>query len=734
MVKKILSVILSVTLLCSMAVVAGASTPEKTEWAENFDSYTADDFYASGDTTSSLWVTADCKEHEAYDSKEGGHYHLNDGWTMQSRGFQSGSYAAYNAWSLKDGDHGKKNSDKSLYADTLRFHHVNLKNNFGGTSVDLTNGNAIGFSFDWYDSSAQTHPAHRNLEREIKMTVTLGNTDTSVAEVKDVELLLGTIIYNRFTSAVGTHSNNAAFETWNDFLIYVSKDTVKARAASTANEISFNIANYTPETGSWSATGNTGYYIKSVKSVEVHLRGINTPIRQNGIDNLKVWISDSIPETLPKKEMPNFLNFAAVQTTVTRQGRGQNFKLVGSEPVNSRIGVQLAGTNSEKIIKPSLVINNNDTVKAPANAGTDSWLKITSDSAGGTGESVFYVIYFDNTGAPVGQVGDIVQTSCNIKIKGDSAAKSTHRLWDIAGSFSTGWGPIVSIAGDGTVFDPDDSSQPLAKLNADTWYSVDAVFSLTDGATNATVYIDGVPVLEKSVTGTWANIVGAVRLCYNSELNGEGTGYLANTVYLDNLCYRIFEGGEGAYDFDKSLTRASNKVMTAATENFTTGVIAPVAADWTVGEFNALGLTNASVVAIADGTETVVSDSAALLKDYTIKIIGDYGKTMYYTVSSDGATLVTKDYLVIAKQNGTVLLDEGACKAGSGISAVAYDKAGTANIIFTAEYDSDNKLVNVVEGKAYAPATAGNTIKLFVWTDKGTIVPVAPETTLRVAE
>ena len=734
MLKKILSIILSVVMLCSMAVIAGANIETKTEWVENFDGYLASDFYAGSDSTSPIWVfTKNCKEHTAYSSNgEGGHYHLNDGWTMQSRGFQNGSYAAYNAWSLKNGDHGKKNSDKSLYADYLRYQNVNLKNNFGGNAVDLTGGKAVGFSFDWYDSSSQAHASHHNLYREIKMTVTLGKEGAE--DISDIELNLGQLKWDRFISAVSTSVTASGYEKWNDFAMVVSKDTVLVQASSEKEPISFSVANYTPADGetaaSWSADANSGYYIKSVKSVEVHLRGTGTLTRQNGIDNLKTWIEDTVPSALPAKETPVFANLTAPKKTVTTAGGGQSFKFDDGQ-MSTRLGVQLAGENATSIIKPSLVIDDNDTVKS-AN-GTESWLKITSDSAGGIGSNLFYVIMFDKNGTKVGEVGDVIQTSCDIKLKGDSAAKSTYSNWDIKGNFSTGSGNIVSIAADGTVFDTGFPSKPITKLESNKWYSVDVVFTLADGITNAKVYIDGAPVLEKNVKGQWED-VGAVRLSYNPELNAEGTGFLANTVYLDNFCYHIFKGGVGAYNFDKSLETANNKVIKAATEDFVNGIIAPVAADWTVGEFNALGVANASVIDIAeDGTETVVTDTTALLKDKTIKITGDYGKDMYYTVSSEGATFVTKDYLVIAKQDGEVLANNGTCAAGASISAVAYDKTGTGNIIFTAEY-SGKQLVKVEIGEAYAPTTAGNTIKLYAWTDSEKIVPVVPVTTLTVGE
>ena len=431
-----------------------------------------------------------------------------------------------------------------------------------------------------------------------------------------------------------------------------------------------------------------------------------------------------MPSTLPAKTTPVFANLTAAHSTLQKEGIA-TFKLVSGN-LNDRIGVQLAGTNSTNIIKPSLVVDDNDTVKS--SSGAESWLKVTYDAAAEIGSNVFYTVYFDKTGTQIGSAGDVAQASCDIKFKGDPEAKSNTAAWRLVANFATGAGYVMNIAADGTVYESADNPTPIAKLDNNKWYNISATFTLKDDATEAIVYIDGVPVLERTLTGNWSDL-GTVRFYFNPELNATRDAYLANTVYLDNICYNFFEDGEGAYNFDKSLATANNKVVAAATEDFVNGVIAPISADWTVGEFNALGVAN---VAVVDSEDVVVADEAALIKDYRIRFIGDYGKTMYYTVSEDGATLVDKKHLVIVNQNGTVLTDDN-CAVGAAITAEAYDTAGAVSNIITAEYDATTlKLVDVKIGGAYAPSEAGNTVKVFAIKNLDNLVPATPATALVV--
>lgn len=730
MLKKILSIILSVVMLCSMAVIAGANTETKTEWVENFDSYASADFGVS--SASSLWVTnAGCQDgHTPYHTKESGHYHLNDGWAMQTRDFNAGytdSDASYKAWSLRSGEHGKKNIDKSLYANSIRGKAINLKNNFGGTPVDLLTGKALGFSFDFYDASSQIHASHKNVDRHIYATVTLAKDGAE--DIADVELKLGTITYASLTPAVGSSSLGPR-EAWNDFEMFISKDKVMMQAASSGATRSFDVADYDPSAGTWAAANDSGYYVKSIKSIEVNFVGTTAALtRENGIDNLKAWVEDEMPAEIADKQMPVFTNFAATKS-ISVSSSWNYLKDAGGGNVNTILGYVAYGGGWGDVFKNGIY---NDEAGTAKGNGVDGLMKIATQNPATMPSAYDGIVQI---GTDVGNTlaaaaGDTVQFSTDFNIIGDTDTTSSDTWFSVNSNFASGAGTVLSVAADGTVTGTD------VKLNQNTWYSLDILYELEEAATVATVYIDGVELLKETVSGNQATIRSGIPTTYFTYRMGttsDATRMLENTCYLDNFCYHIFKGGVGAYNFDKSLETANNKVIKAATEDFVNGIIAPVAADWTVGEFNALGVANASVIDIAEGgTETVVTDTAALLKDKTIKITGDYGKDMYYTVSSEGATFVTKDYLVIAKQDGEVLANNGTCAAGASISAVAYDKAGTGNIIFAAEY-SGKQLVKVEIGEAYAPTTAGNTIKLFAWTDSEKIVPVVPVTTLTVGE
>lgn len=747
MVKKLLSIVLATMLLCSIAVVSNAETTEKTVWSENFDSRTAEDFLAD---TSSLWITtAACKEaHGNYDgsatgSAEFGHFHLSDGWVMQRRDYDArASVRVYDKYTLKSGDHGKMNSDKSLSAENLYSRaSVTFKNDFEGGSVDVTNGSAVGFSFEWYDSTKYARYNHHNIDREIIATVILENEEGNVLEEREISL--GTIRYDRFYSALETvptsatisalEAKDATFESWNDFLMYISKNSVKVRSASAANEQTLNIAQYDPTTNKWATSNESGYHIKSVEAVQVYLKGSDNYVTaQTGIDNLKVWVEDEgIPAELAKKEMPNFINFAAVNNAPATTGNGNTFTIGSSLPVNKNYSVQLLGTHTDasNVIKPSLVIDNNDTVKG-ANTSNDAWLKITSDSSAGlvNATAMGYVVRFDKADNQDAARGDIVRASFDIKLNGDNNANSTSRVWNVTGNFVNGAdNNILGIAGDGTVLNSD------VKLNEEEWYSVDIVYDLTNAVPVATVYINGVAVIEKSLTGTYNSSDCAVGLYYEPILNETQDAYLANTVYLDNLCCQIYKGGDGAYNFDKSLANANNEVVKAAKVDFVNGVIAPISAEWTVGEFKELGLTNAVVV---DNSGAVVSDDAALLKNNKIQISGDYGKTMTYAVSENGATCVGKDifrndYVVFVKQ-GNLVAPNTSVNTTDALTAKAYYKNGKAVVVF-AEYTANNdgsinKLVNIKIGEEYTPSAVGNKIKVFAIENLTSIKPIAPDT------
>lgn len=731
MLKRILSIIISTILVSSMAVVAGAST--KTEWVENFDSYVPTDFYADAKSESEIWVlTTECSDHTAYAIGEGGHYHLNDGWTMQSRDFQAGSYAAYNAWTLKSGEHGKKNSDKSLFADYLYYcHRINLKNNFDGSPVDLSTGKAVGFSFDWYDASSQDHTSHKNLDRYIEMTVTLGKEGAD--DIADETIRLGKISYDTLTSAVGTTNATLGRESWNDFAMYVSKDKVLMQGKSGKTELSFNISDYDPSTDAWTSGANTGYYIKSVNSAEVWLYGgTGKAYRQNGIDNLKVCIENSMPASIADKQMPVFTNFASAQYTKLGGGSYGGLLLGDNYSAHNAL-VKHIGLNTEwnNIITATLYNDDADTAKT---LGTDGVLKVSAANPA-TQPSYYdaeYKLGLDLNNTLGAATGDKVQLSTDFKIIGDAAASSTEPWFSVDSNFAAdASGTVINIAGDGTVFEKGQDTQ-YAKLKQNTWYSLDVLFELTSAGTVATVYIDGAEVLTKTVNGaqyTARGIPSAFMTVHARPATGEEAKVAANTLYLDNVCYQIFKNGKGAYNFNKNLNSASNNVIKMAEEDFVNGVIAPIADTWTAAKFNALGLANCTVV--DSSSLEAVADAAALLKDNKIKITGDYGKEMYYTVSSEGATKLSEDYMVIAKQDNVVLSNDGDCKAGTEITTFACDSAGTDNIIFTAEYNSKKELVKVVEG-AYAPVTPGNTVKIFAWTDTNTLKPITPKTTLTV--
>ncbi len=722
MLKKILSIVLATMLLCSIAVVSNAEAAEKTEWVENFDSYDAADFGVT--TTSSLWVAnADCKDgHEPYHTKEPGHYHLNDSWVMQTRAFNT-SYAdsasSYKAWGLKSGEHGKKNSDKSLYANSLRGKAINLKNNFGGTPVDLSTGKAVGFSFDFYDASSQTHASHKNVDRYIYASVTLAKDG---AEDVDAELNLGTITYTTLTTAVSTKSAGF-FESWNDFEMFISKDKVMMQAASSGTVQSFDVADYDPAAGTWATTNDSGYYIKSIKSIEVNFVGTTSNLtRENGIDNLKAWVENEMPTEIADKKMPMFVNFAAIKSA-SISSSWTLFKDAGGNNVSTIVKNVAYGGAWSDVFQYGIYDNETSTIKTN---GADGLMKIstkTPETMPTEHDGVLQV------GTDVGNtlaaaVGDTVQFSVDFNIIGDADATSTDAWFGVNSNFVTGAGTVLNVAADGTVIGTD------VKLAQNTWYSLDVLYELEEAATVATVYIDGVEILKETVSGTPSTIRSGIPTTYFTYKMGttsDASRMLENTCYLDNICYHIFKGGEGVYNFDKSLETANNKVVAAATEDFVNGVIAPISADWTVGEFNALGVANAAVV---DSEDAVVADDAALIKDYRIRFTGDYGKTMYYTVSENGATLVDKKHLVIVNQNATVLSDN--CSAGIAITAEAYDTDGAANII-TAEYEAETlKLVDVKIGGAYAPSEAGNTVKVFALKSLDNLVPATPATALVV--
>lgn len=729
MLKKLLSIVLTVMLVSSIGVVAGAETTseatQKTVWVENFDSIDpAHLANASATSTSPLWVlTKNCTKHTPYNANgEGGHYHLNDGWTIQSRGFQSGSYAAYNAWSLVSGDQGKKNSDKSLYATKLRYDSINLKNDFDGTPIDLTSGKAVGFSFDWYNSTFQYHANQKNLTRNVIVTATLAKEGAD--DIQDVELTLGKIEHAQFIPAVGS-TTTLGRESWHDFAVLVSKDKVTAHGSSETESVSFDIANYTPKTGevaaSWSSSANSGYYIKSIKSVEVHLVGSKDVDVDNGIDNLKAWVEDTMPEMLPEKSMPVYTDFRAGKSTLTTIGQG-SFVDQQSRAINGEIVAKLSGTLA---IKPSLVVDNNDTAKG--NDSKDAWLKITTDPAGATAENSFYSVMFGNANLAEATTGDAVHVSCKIKINGADGAQPFDGFFTMESNFTKGKGTVVSIDGIGNVFDPQSiGNVSLAKLSKNTWYELDAVFTLEESGTKVTVYINGVPVLKKTMTTAQTSGIPLARFIYYPTDNNDGTAYLANTVYLDDLCYRVFEDGKGVYNFDKYLINASNKVIAAAEANFVNNVIAPVSEDWTVADFNALGLANATVV---DSDGAVVTEG--LLKDNKIKFTGDYGKDTLYTVSKEGATTLSKNHLVIVKQ-GSAIAPNGNVSTTSAVSAKAYNTAGSLTVI-TAEYEG-GKLVAAKVGADYTPTASGNKIKVFTLKDLNTLVPTASHTEFNVVE
>lgn len=724
MLKKILSIVLAIMLLSSIAVVSHAEAAEKTEWVETFDNYDAADF---GVTSSSrLYVkNSVCQDgHTPYHTKEYGHFHLNDGWVMQTKNFNAGytdSEASYMAWSLRSGDHGKKNSDKSLYATALRGRAINLENNFDGTPVDLSTGKAVGFSFDFYDAASQIHASHKNVDRHIYAEVTLAKDG---AEDIEAELKLGTISYASLAPAVGSSSNGSR-EAWNDFTMYISKNKVMMQAASSGATQSFDVADYDPAAGTWAAANDSGYYIKSIKSVEVNFVGTTGALnRENGIDNLKAWVEDEIPAAIADKQMPAFTNFAATSfITVSSQWNG--LKDAGSGNVNNIVKHVAYGNAWGDVFKYGIY---NDEASTSKTNGVDGLMKIATQNPATMPTEYDGVL---QVGTDVGNTlaaaaGDTVQFSTDFKVVGDADASSTDDWFSLNSNFATGAGTVLSVAADGTVEGTD------IKLSKNAWYSLDVLFELGETATVATVYIDGVPVSTKTVSGTPSSIRSGIPTTYFTYRIGttsDGTRILENTCYLDNICYHIFKNGTGAYNFDKSLETANNKVVAAATEDFVNGVIAPISADWTVGEFNALGVANAAVV---DSEDVVVADEAALIKDYRIRFIGDYGKTMYYTVSEDGATLVDKKHLVIVNQNGTVLTDDN-CALGAAITAEAYDTAGAVSNIITAEYDATTlKLVDVKIGGAYAPSEAGNTVKVFAIKNLDNLVPATPATALVV--
>ena len=237
------------------------------------------------------------------------------------------------------------------------------------------------------------------------------------------------------------------------------------------------------------------------------------------------------------------------------------------------------------------------------------------------------------------------------------------------------------------------------------------------------MYLDGQHILTKNLTEKYdetTSLKYTLRNVYVCEPNTDGTAYLENSVCLDNLCYQVFEGGANAFNFDKSASAATNKAIANADVDFVNNTIFPVAADFTVADFYSLNLTNATVLEADKATEAADADALA---GKVIKFTGDYGKDVYYTVSSQGGANVTKESFVTIRENLGASLATSAT-AGKLLTAKAV-KNGAELEVYIAEY-LNNELVGLTVGEGvanYTPKKAGNTIKVLIW-NVGELVPV----------
>ncbi len=732
MFKKIFATLMSLTLVCSsISVVSFAETAANAptvirSYVENFDSLHDDSFNTASENhiyknINGCWYPdGDAGDYHYRDV--GRHYHLNNDWIIRDT---DGGTLMLDKFTVASGANGKDNADKAMkWVPHSMDTSYMIKNGFLNQPVDVSNGNAVGLSFDWFTNAPAigqyTYRGATPFYGYIYANVVRNNgTDT-----KTEDILLAKIYSNEVVNSNSEVVYNSAPDTWNNFVLYLSEDAIRFKAsADDATESNVAITD--------------GYKITTVNSVFMLMDrngGNNSSYASFGWDNLEASVLSAMPSLITPRQTPYFADFSGYNSTNNNGAEGVYLQFKGIEDWEAFsptvVNYQLSETTNAPISVN--VVNDKGELKTADKGTADNYsgyLKIdngASDVIGGS--PLCYIRVAGGTiDNPIDkpELGDKVQYSYDFKISGNELADSTTSLLHLQANLATGAGGVVSVAADGTVFDSEAPATPLAKLKADTWYCVDTLYSLEADGTKATVYLNGKKILSKVLTGTPSNpannygIDYEMRHTYSSVADADNAKYLVNSACFDNLCYQIFRDGENAFDFDKSASASSNKAIANADVDFVAGTIFPVAQDFTVADFKDLGLANATVLEADKETEAADAD---VLAGKVIKFTGDYGKDVYYTVSSEGGANVTKDSFVTVRENLGASVATSA-KAGSLLTAKAVK--GDENLeVYIAEYNS-GELVGLTIGNSvanYNPKAAGNEIKVFIW-NNGTIVP-----------
>ena len=736
MLKKLLVVTLAcIMVLSSMTVVSFADTNTEPqvikEWVEDFDGYTSNQLASNDPNT--LYRNFDaCAFHKVADRSR--HYEFSNGWYMREPAGTGSSFIG--DYEFKNGYAGKAKDDKHFHLTKGHGENHNLKNIFDNVPVDFSgNAKALEFSFDWFDDGSADGEGKR-CAAPAYVTADVELTDGTTTVEKTLNF--GTFLGYRFTSSLGTKIT-AFPEMWNAFTMYISEDTAKIKITGiSSNVITMNISDYDVANSKWVAGTNSQYKISKVKNVQYQIirnSGNYSPYSSFGIDNLRVATLTAMPDSIVSRVLPFYVNFKGINYAPSYVEASNLYFMNANQSgvSNGIVNYQLSETSIDSTtgrinveILSSVTNAKKTTSSSSATTFEDGYLKVSnpvSDKISGT-PLMFLRVNGSDDAMP--KLNDKVQYSYDFKYSGNEFSNSANRLFSVESMMVTGAGRVIGVSGNGVVFDPSNPDVSLAKLKANTWYSFDTIYELTSSGTIVSVYLDGQHILTKNLTEKYkepTSLKYTLRNVYVCEPNTDGTAYLENSVCLDNLCYQVFEGGANAFNFDKSASAATNKAIANADVDFVNNTIFPVAADFTVADFYNLNLTNA-VITDENGAElTVASDGDKVLAGNKIKFSGDYGKDVYYAVSSAGGDEnLTKTSFVTLRENlGNTFA--ASANAGKLLTAKAV-KDGADLEVYVAEY-KDGELVGLKVGEGvanYTPKAQGNKIKVLIWND-GELVP-----------